>query len=156
MNNTKLQDGTMTSTGWVRIGKFLAEYNPKRYDLYASLFSTNLSKDEILNMYLSPMYEFVFQYRLYKITGKKFDSVDTRYYKMQRLYGRTHSFAVAKTSNFIKMFEHIGKYGLKTHPLVLPVGNGMLFSIKDGHHRISCCMALEHKKIICKIIQGQI
>lgn len=156
MNNVAIkEDGVMRSLGWVKIDKFLAEYNPKRYDLYSSLFASTFNDEQIRNMYLSPMYEFILSYNLHKVSGEKFDNINTRYYKMQKLYGKTHSFAVLKMSHFVKLFKDIEKNSLKTPPLVLPEENGDLVQIKDGHHRIACCMVLGYKKIICDVIRGQ-
>jgi len=149
-NTVKIPDNTATSLQWVKIDRFLAEYNPKRYDLYASLFRDNTSN--VRNMKLSPMYEFVFRYNKSKSTGEKFIWTNTRYYQMQLLYGRDHPYAMVKMSNFINTFNNIEKNGIKEYPLVTSEGEHGQFQIKDGHHRIACAMVLDYKKIICKVI----
>lgn len=152
MNDTKVQDGINTSLGWVELNKMIVEYNPKRFNLYASLFDFT-DTDLIRLMTLSPMYTFIKQYSECKKMGEKFSYINTKYYNMQMLYGRTHSYAVSKASNFMKLFDDISVNGIQKYPLVEP--EFKKFQIRDGHHRIACCMALDYKKLICRIIQGQ-
>ena len=153
MDSTLIPNGIATSLEWVNIGMFTVEYNPKRYDLYASLFVID-DEERIRDMKLSPMYDFINKYATCKKNGEKFKCYDTAYYKMQVVYGRTHSYIVAKMSNFTKLFDNIEKNGVQKYPLVLP--EGKKFQIKDGHHRITCCMVLGYKKLICKVVRGQI
>ena len=153
-DTVKIPDNVTTSLQWVKIDRFLVEYNPKRYDLYASLFPDYV--DPVRNMKLSPMVGFILGYHRSKRTGEKFVWTNTKYYKMQLLYGRTHSYALVKMSNFIKIFQDIEKQGIKKHPLVAPEGEYGQFQIKDGHHRIACAMVLGYKKVICKVITGTV
>jgi len=154
MATTKIPDGTLSSFQWVDIDKMLVEYNPNRYHLYASLFPEE-NKGSVRDMKLSPMFEFVKDYNDCKKQGRKFLDTETRYYKMQMLYGREHHYAVAKMSNFIKLLEDVAKNGLTDTPVVIEEEGGK-FQIRDGHHRIACCMALGHTKLVCRIIKGQI
>lgn len=149
-----IPDNMTVSLQWIELDRFLVEYNPKRYKLYASLFPTN--NTTIREMAMSPMFDFIFTYYKTKHTGKNFVWTNTKYYKMQLLYGRSHSHAVAKMSRFISLFGEIEKQGVKTRPLVISEGEHGKFQIKDGHHRIACAMALGYKKLICNVITGAV
>ena len=152
MSEFKVPDGTMVSMDWVDVDKLLAEHNPNRYHLYSSLFPHD--EENVLDMKISPMYKFVLDYSVCAIAGKKFDYVDTQYYEMQKRYGRKHPYIVAKMSNFMKLFNDIKTNGLMKPPVVIPKGDGS-YHIKDGHHRVACCMVLGMKKVVCKIMRGQ-
>lgn len=153
MSKFKLLDGLMTSIEYVEVNVLLVEYNEKKYFQYTSLFPEG--QKNIRNMKISPMYKFILEYTTCVISGKKFDYIDTKYYKMQRIYGRSHSYTMVKVSNFIKLFSNIKRNGLKEPPLIIPDENEF-YQIKDGHHRVACCMALGQKKIACRVMGGQI
>ena len=154
MTSTKIEDGLLSSFEWVEIDKMLVEYNPKRYHLYASLFPSD-KQGHIRDMALSPMYEFIKEYADCRKNGQKFYEGGTRYYTMQELYGREHPMIIAKMSNFIKLFEDILKNGVNDPPVVIAEEGGK-FQIRDGHHRIACCMAVNQQRIVCRIIKGRI
>ncbi|KKL92517.1 hypothetical protein LCGC14_1883890 [marine sediment metagenome] len=153
MSEFKLPNGSMTSIELIETDVLLVEYNAKRYFQYVSLFSKE--QNNIRSMKISPMYKFILEYTICGIGGKKFDYVNTKYYEMQRAYGRSHSQAMVKMSNFIKLFRDIRINGLNKIPFIIPDGNG-LYQIKDGHHRIACCMVLNKKKVPCRILREKI
>lgn len=152
--NDAVPEGTSTSLKWIKIRNITAEYNPKRAEQYKSLFKPDF-KGNYLDMRVSPMYDFVKEYVRCKRIGEKFYPRDTRYFAMQKAYGRSDAFAIAKCSRFVDIYESIEKIGLKTPPLIT-IKEDSGYQMKDGHHRMACCMALKHKQIICKVIKGQV
>lgn len=152
-NMVKLPEFTATSIEWVDVRKLKAQNNPKRVKEYSSLFSEDV--EDVFNMKISPMFEFVQEYLIHKKNGIKFDYASTRYHEMQKAYGRSYNFIASKISKFINLIEEISKIGILKPPIIIPLDNGF-YEIYDGHHRISCVMALGHERVVCRVIRGQV
>ena len=146
-----IPNGKMSSLNMVDIDSLTVEYNPKRYELYKSLFPAKC--DDVLGLKISPMYRFILEYVKCATTGTKFDYVDTDYYRMQRLYGKSHPVAVFKAANFMKLFNNIRIKGITKPPVVI-AQEGRSFSIKDGHHRIVCWAILGNKQVVCQVMRN--
>ena len=151
-NMVKLPEGTATSVEWVDIDKLKAQNNLKRAKEYSSLFSDG---EDVFDMKVSPMFEFAQEYLIHKKNGIKFNCRETRYYEMQKAYGRSHSFITSKISGFVILIEEICKIGVLKPPTVIPLDDGF-YEIYDGHHRVSCVMALLHQRIVCRVVRGQV
>lgn len=131
-----------------------AQYNPNRFKFWKVLH--NGPKQEVLNMRYSPHYRLLKQYiEQNKNIG---DIQNTDYYKMQKFYGRDHKWTINKINLFISLYNNILKEGYKNEIIILSkpiIKNKYNFSFEifEGHHRVSCCLILKFKKILCKIIK---
>jgi len=138
----------------VKLEDIKAQYNPNRFSFWRSLHVG--PKKEVLNMFYSPHYRFLNQYKEYGICLAKVNK--TSYYKLQKLYGRNDRWIKEKIYKFLDLYEDIRKNGVKkpiivvNKPLVSNKYNSGL-EIFEGHHRTACCLLLGMKEILCKIVR---
>lgn len=130
---------------FISIDRIKAQYNPDRFMFWKSLHEG--PKEEVLNMIYSPHCRFL-------------RDKEVVYYKMHQLYGKNDRWIKDKIKKFINLFEEIKKDGgyknniiILKEPLVKnEYNNG--FEIFEGHHRVACCLVLDVKEILCKVIGG--
>lgn len=123
-----------------------AQYNPERFHLWRSLHTG--PKKEVLNMMYSPHYKFLC------------DRTDDTYRRLQRLYGRKNKWINAKIKKFLTTYESIKENGFieKVEILETPIVENPFnssYEIFEGHHRVSCALFLEFRKIPCIVIRKE-
>ena len=137
------------------VEKLHVQYNPQRFWQYKSLHRSQ--EDAVLDMSASPHCRMLQDYEKNK---KKFLSNMTRndYYRMQRLFGKSHKAAVSKVTRFVELYESIRTEGFTSEITVVtePVianeyNNG--FEIYTGHHRVACCINLGFKSVPSRIME---
>jgi len=129
-----------------------AQYNPLRFKYWKSLHKG--PENEVLNMFYSPHYRFLKNYKEQTIEK-------TSYYKLQKLYGRNHKWIKNKIDQFITLFEDIKNNGydpdkaliVLTHPIVQNPYN-YSYEIFEGHHRVACCLFLDIENILIELKIG--
>ena len=151
-NQTKNIDTSKYIIKKLHLNNIQAQYNPDRFRFWKSLHAGQ--DNEVLNMLYSPHYEFLKKYKINKHIG---EDNNTRYYKLQKLYGRNYRQIKNKILEFIKLFEDIKQNGCKKEIIILskPIVKNKYnkgFEIFEGHHRITCLLILKYKLINAKVI----
>lgn len=131
-----------------------AQYNPNRFSMLQSLHAG--PEKEVLNIFYSPHYRFVEQYKKFGIDIATVNK--TAYYRLQRLYGRNDKWIKEKIYKFLDLYNSICDEGYKEKIIVLdkPLVKNKYNSgleIFEGHHRIACCCVLGDKNIACKTVR---
>jgi len=121
-----------------------AQYNPERFHLWKFLHVG--PEEEVLNMMYSPHYRF--------LKDRNNDS----YYRLQRKFGRNNLWIKNKTIKFLNIFESIKKEGFTERLMIMETPivknkHNIGFEIFEGHHRVSCALILNIKKIPCLVIR---
>ena len=133
----------------IKINELKCQFNPKRFELWKSLHEG--PEYEVLDIEYSPHVRFL---RKYEIIGDEiFNHITkTPYYKMHKLYGKTHEWTMDKIRNFLALYKDIKNKGFTGVIEILkkpmhrnPFNDG--HEIYEGHHRISCCYILGYENI---------
>jgi len=128
-----------------------AQYNTDRFMFWK--ICCNCDDNDVLDMKFSPHYNFL-KWRIY---GNSLVQ-STQYYKLQKMYGRSHDWIIKKISKFISLFMSIEIHGIKEPIMILekPIVKNDYnsgYEIFEGHHRVACCLFLNYKNIPCKVIK---
>lgn len=132
---------------YIPISEIYAQYNYDRFKKWKSLYRK--SERDILNMRLSPHYDFLQRYE------KEKDALvvsATRYYKMHILYGKKKKWIRSKVSNFISLYQYMKENNEVGLPIILtsPIAKNKYnrgYEIYEGHHRVSILRFLNKEKI---------
>jgi len=148
-------DLVKVSSESVSIEKLHVQYNPERFQQYKSLHKG--PEEAVLDMSFSPHCRMLQDYERDK---ERFLSSITKndYYRMQRLFGKSHKAAVSKVTRFIELYESIKKQGFTSEIVVVnkPVIANEYNSgceICTGHHRVACCINLSIKSVPSVIME---
>lgn len=144
------------------IDNIYAQYNPDRFDLYASCTPTKRKFDK-LNIKFSPHYKLAKLIFENGIDWAIINIEKTNYYKMQSLYGKKHSFIIKKVgimNDIIKLFfsesnafegNKIDLPDILSSPIIPNEYSYHKYEIWEGHHRISCALACGYENIKCNL-----
>jgi len=126
------------------VNQLHVQYNPERFEQYKSLHKG--PGETVLDMKASCHCRLLAAYK--RIGNDIYSRVrDYDYYKMQRLYGKSHKSAVSKVERFVELYESIKKVGFNTSIVVVdkPIFSydyNQGYEIYTGHHRVACCIEL--------------
>jgi len=141
----------------ISVGELYVQYNPERFEQYKSLH--NGQAETVLDMNNSPHCRMLADY---EANQKKFLANMARndYYKMQRLFGKSHKSAISKVDRLVKLYESIKKNGftskiiVTTKPIIANEYNRG-YEIYTGHHRVACCINLGIKQVPSIIMEAR-
>jgi glycosyltransferase involved in cell wall biosynthesis len=139
------------------VSELSVQYNPERFAQYKSLHKG--PAETTLNMSVSPHCRILQDYETNK---KDFLANMTKndYYKMQRLFGKSHKAAVSKVTRLVKLYESIRKDGftskiiVSTEPVIANEYNHG-YEIYEGHHRVACCINLGIELVPSRIMEAK-
>ena len=133
------------------------QYNPERFDQYKSLHEG--PSETVLDINDSPHCRMLADYEANK---EKFlaNTANNDYYRMQRLFGKSHKSAISKVDRLVKLYERIKKNGftskivVTTKPVIANEYNRG-YEIYTGHHRVACCINLGIKQVPSIIMEAR-
>ena len=133
-----------------------AQYNYDRFKKWKSLYKE--SERDVLNMRLSPHYEFL---KVYEKTNGIMDFSKYRYYKMHILYGKNRKWINNKIKNFISLYRHVKEGNCVDLPIILtsPISKNPYnssYEIYEGHHRVAIYLFLGRDKIRVNLSEWRI
>jgi len=139
------------------IGQLHVQYNPERFGQYKYLHKGR--PETVLDMSDSPHCRMLADYEANK---KEFLANMTKndYYRMQRLFGKSHKAAISKVTRLVRLYESIGKDGFTseiivvTKPVIANEYNSG-YEIYTGHHRVACCINLGIKLVPSRIMEAR-
>jgi len=141
----------------VEISNIYAQYNYDRFKYWKSLVDTK-DNDNILNMKYSPHVNFL------NNIDKLSKSETSKYFVLQKLYGKNREWIFDKIDKFILLFDSIIYNGYDdTQPItilrqsIVPNNyNVGKYEIYEGHHRLACMLTIGESHILSQICDWRI
>lgn len=142
----------------INIKNIYAQYNPNRFNQWKSIFKKNIKDEYLLDMLYSPHYELLNIYNSNEL--KQIEK--TKYFQLQKKYGRNYKWIKNKIDKFIDVFNNIKDNGYDLNQKIIVLNKSLIenkynksgYELFEGHHRLSCLLYLNYNFIECDFVEN--